>query len=160
MYNYGCPVDLDLVATVHLSGLALTAEVVRRLHAAGFPDLRTSHGFVIQHVVDGPRPAGEIARRMGITQQGASKAVGELVELGYLERTAAAGDARVRQVGLSSRGRDAVETTRRIRAEVEAELRATLGADRADALHAAATAALEWAGGGDAVRQRRVPPTS
>ena len=90
MYNYGCGVDVDLVTAVHLAGLALVAESLRRLHAAGFPDLRTSHGFVVQHVVDGPRPVGEIAQRMGISQQGASKAVAELVELGYLERTAAA----------------------------------------------------------------------
>ena len=60
-YNYSCAMDLDLVTAVHLSGLALVAEALRRLHEAGFPDLRTSHGFVIQHVVDGPRPSGEMA---------------------------------------------------------------------------------------------------
>lgn len=148
---------LDLVTAVHLGGLALVAASLHRLHAAGFPDLRTSHGFVIQHVVDGPRPAGEIARRMGVTQQGASKAVGELVRLGYLERRPAPGDARVRLVGLSDRGRDAVRTTRRIRAEVEAELTAVLGAGRTADLHELALATLEWAGGAAAVRERRVP---
>src|SRR5919199_6974036 len=125
--------DLDLVTAVHLAGLALVGASLRRLHEAGFPDLRTSHGFVIQHVVEGPRTAGEMARRLGISQQGASKAVGELVRLGYLERTPAPDDARVRLVGLSDRGRDAVRTTRRIRAEVEAELVDALGADRAAA---------------------------
>jgi DNA-binding MarR family transcriptional regulator len=149
--------DLDLVSAVHLSGLALIAETLRRLHAAGFDDLRTSHGFVIQHVVRGPRPAGEIARAMGITQQGGSKAVGELVELGYLERTTSPGDARVRLVGLSPRGWAAVRATRRIRDEVASELAAVLGPERAAGLHDAAVAALEWAGGGDAVRGRRVP---
>jgi DNA-binding MarR family transcriptional regulator len=161
MYNYGCAMDrdpdLDLVTAVHLGGLALVAESLRRLHAAGFPDLRTSHGFVIQHVVEGPRTAGEMARRMGISQQGASKAVGELVRLGYLERAPAPGDARVRLVGLSARGWEAVRTTRRLRAEVEAELVEVLGPDRAAALHGAALAALEWAGGAAAVRERRVP---
>ena len=68
-------------------------------------------------------------------------------------------DGRVRLIGLSERGRAAVQTTRRIRA-VEAELTAVLGADQAAALHTAATAALEWAGGGDAMRSRRVPPRS
>lgn len=60
---------------------------MRRLHAAGHADLRTSHGYVVQHVVEGPRPVGEIATRMGITQQAVSKTVGELVGIGYLERT-------------------------------------------------------------------------
>ena len=152
--------DVDLVTAVHLAGLALTAETVRRLHAAGFADLRTAHGFVVQHVVTGPRPVGEIAERMGVTQQAVSKSVGELVALGYLERLPDREDGRVRLIGLSERGRAAVETTRRIRAEVEAELTAVLGADQAAALHTAATAALEWAGGGDAMRSRRVPPPS
>ena len=150
--------ETDLVTAVHLAGLALTAEAVRRLHAAGFADLRTAHGFLVQHVVEGPRPVGEIAERMGVTQQAVSKSVGELVATGYLERTADPADARVRLVGLSARGRDAVATTRRIRADVEAELARALGAERAAALHDAALAALEWAGGGDAVRARRVLP--
>ena len=47
--------------------------------------------------------------------------------------------------------------TRRIRAEVEAELTATLGPDRASVLHDAAVAALKWAGGGDGMRTRQVP---
>jgi DNA-binding MarR family transcriptional regulator len=152
--------EIDLVTAVNLAGLALTAETVRRLHAAGYADLRTAHGYVVQHVVEGPRPVGDIAARMGVTQQAVSKSVGELVGLGYLERTPDADDARVRLIGLSERGRAAVETTRRIRAEVESELTATLGTDRAAALHDAAVAAVEWAGGGDPMRARRVPPPS
>ena len=132
--------DIDLVTAVQLAGLALTTETLRRLNAAGFPDLRTSHGYLIQHVVEGPRPVGEIAARMRVTQQAVSKAVGELVGLGYLERTTDAADARVRLIGLSARGRAAVATTRRIRAEVEAELTAILGADHA-AAHAVAAGA-------------------
>lgn len=149
--------DLDLVSAVHLGGLALVAESLRRLHAAGFPDLRTAHGFVIQHVVDGPRPAGELAHRLGVSQQGASKAVAELVRLGYLEQWPAPHDGRVRLVGLTDRGRAAVRATRAVRAEVAAELSAALGADRAAALRAVAAEALEWAGGTSAVRERRVP---
>ena len=152
--------NLDLVTTVHLAGLALTAQAVRRLHDAGYEDLRTAHGFVIQHVVDGPRPVGEIAARMGVTQQAASKSLGELVGLGYLERIAHPSDARVRLVGLSERGQAAVRTTRRMRAEVEAELAASLGHARTAALQEAAAAALEWAGGGEAARARRVPEPS
>lgn len=148
--------ELDLVTAVHLAGLALNDETLRRVHAAGYRDIRVSHGFVVQHVVEGPRPVGEMAERMGVTQQAASKAVAELVELGVLQRTTGPDDARVRLVGLSPRGRALVADTRRIRAGIEAELATALGAGRADTLRAAALAALEWAGGADAVRGRRV----
>lgn len=151
--------ELDLVTALSLAGAALTEQALRRVHAAGFHDLRTSHGYVVQHVVDGARPVGEIAERMGVTQQAASKAVGELVALGYLLRETDPADARLRRVALSDRGRDAVETTRRVRAELESELGTALGADRVQELRAAAADALEWAGA-DAARGRRVrPPT-
>ncbi|OJY48206.1 MarR family winged helix-turn-helix transcriptional regulator [Pseudonocardia sp. 73-21] len=133
---------------------------MRRLHAAGHADLRTSHGYVVQHVVEGPRPVGEIATRMGITQQAVSKTVGELVGIGYLERTTDPADARVRLVGLSARGRTAVTATRRIRDEVQSELAAVLGEERTAALHETALAALEWAGGGDTMRTRQVPEST
>jgi DNA-binding MarR family transcriptional regulator len=149
--------EIDLVTAVQLAGLALTTETLRRLRAEGHPDLRTAHGYLIQHVVEGPRPVGEIAARMRVTQQAVSKSVGELVGLGYLERAPALDDARVRLIGLSEHGRAAVAATRRIRAEIEAELSATLGPDRASVLHDAALAALEWAGGGDSMRARQVP---
>jgi len=148
--------DLDLVTAVHLGGIALITESMRRLQAARYGDLRISHGYVVQHVVEGPRPVGEIATRMGVSQQAASKSVGELVELGYLERIADPSDARLRLVGLSPRGRAAVEATRRIRAEIEAELAAVLTPSGAAALHHGALAVLDWAGAGSAVRDRRV----
>ncbi len=93
---------------------------------------------------------------MGVTQQEASKSIGELVRLGYLDRLPDPADARVRRVGLSERGRAAVVTTRRIRAEVGAELATALGATTTAALHEAAEAALAWAGGADAAQARRV----
>jgi DNA-binding MarR family transcriptional regulator len=150
-------VELDLVSAVFLSGLALNEEALRRLHAAGHSDLRISHGFLIQHVVEEPRPIGELAARMGITQQAASKAVAELTGLGYLERSVDPSDARVRRIGLSSRGAEMVEAARAIRASMEAELAAELGAEHIESIKSSAWRILEWAGGADAVRARRVP---
>ena len=149
--------EIDTVTALHLSGLALTTEALRRLHAAGYSDLRISHGFVVQHLVQGPVRVGDLAARMGVTQQAASKAVAELTALGYLERGADPADARVRRIGLSARGRAAVATTRAVRADIERELAAALGADRVEAARRTALDALEWAGGADAVRARRVP---
>ena len=152
--------DVDLVSALGLTGTALTAEAVRRLAAAGHADVRESHGYLIQHVVEGPRPVGEIAERMEVTQQAVSKAAAELVALGYLERTGDPADARVRLLGLSARGRALVDTTRGIRADIAAELATALGADTVERLRVTALAALEWAGAGEVVRTRRVRPPS
>ena len=95
---------------------------------------------------------GDLAARMGVTQQAASKAVAELAALGYVDRTADPADGRVRRVGLSARGRAAVATTRAVRADIARELTAALGADRVEAARRAALDALEWAGGAEAVR--------
>jgi DNA-binding MarR family transcriptional regulator len=111
----------------------------------------------VQHVVDGPRSIGELAERMGVTQQAASKAVGELERLGYVERAPDPADARVRRVGLSARGVEAVARTREVRAGLEAELVELLGEQRVAALKETAWSVLEWTGGAEAVRARRVP---
>ncbi len=150
--------ELDVVTALYLAGLALTTETLRRVRAAGHPRLRISHGFVVQHLVEGPVRIGDLAVRMDVTQQAASKAVAELEALGYVERSVDAGDGRVRRVGLSDRGRAAVAATRAARADIARELGDTVGGDRVEEARRAALDALEWAGGADAVRARRVRP--
>jgi DNA-binding MarR family transcriptional regulator len=151
------PAQLDPVLAVTLTGLALDAEVLRRLHARGFPDVRTTHGFVFQHLVGGPLPVGALARRMGVSQQAASKAVHELERLDYLERTADAADGRVRRVALSRRGTAVVQAGRDVRAELADDLAARLGARRVEAMRGTLLELLDAVGGTAAVRRRRVP---
>jgi DNA-binding MarR family transcriptional regulator len=149
---------LDVVAVTLLCGLALNEDVMTRLGARGHGGLRFSHGFVVQHLVEGPVAVGELARRMGVSQQAASKVTAELESLGYVERSADPADRRVRRVGLSERGRQAIEDTRAARAEVAGELAERLGARRVETLRRGLLEALEAAGGMEAVRARRVPP--
>jgi DNA-binding MarR family transcriptional regulator len=149
--------DIDVVAAALLCGLALNEDVLRRLHERGHPALRFSHGFLVQHLIEQPIPVGELAERMGVTQQAASKAAGELEALGYAERVPDEADARVRRVRLSARGEEAVEATRAVRAEVAAELAERLGARRVETLRRSLLAALDATGGMEAVRTRRVP---
>lgn len=149
---------LDLVVVAQLTGTALTELARERLGDRGHPDLRTSHGYLFQHLVDGPISIGELAGRMGVTQQAASKAAAELAGLGYVERIADRADGRVRRVGLSSGGHAAVAATRSVRAELVAEIAERLGADRVDAARRTLLAALDAVGGMPAVRTRRVRP--
>ena len=151
------PASLDVVIVTSLTGLAVGDEVLRRLHAQGFEDLRTSHGFVFQHLVAGPLPVGALARRMGVTQQAASKAAGELERLGYLERVGDPDDGRVRRIAIGPRGEAAVRAGREVREGLARELADTVGADRLETVRAALVEVLTAVGGAEAVRGRRVP---
>lgn len=146
---------LDLGQLAFFLGQAQNEAVLKQLHAAGFDGIRIAHGYLVQHVVEGDRSVTELAERMGVTQQAVSKVVGELSELGYLEQ-APSDDARVRRVRLSMRGRDMLETTRRLRRDLERKL--LHGASPAVVRQAKAllATALERLGGVDALRARRV----
>jgi len=152
------PADLDLSLVALFAGYALNDEVARRLEASGFEGLRFSHGFLIQHLVEGARSVGELAELMGVTQQAVSKTVRELEGLGYLGRRAPSEDARVRLVTLTERGVAALQAGRSARAEVVAELRASLGARRVDAATAVLRDVLQASGAITDIRRRRVRP--
>ena len=135
----------------------LNAETLERL-AAEHPQVRYTHGFLIQQLVEGPRPVGEIAENLGVTSQAVSKSVRELEALGYVSRSADPNDARVRRVALTDRGRDAVDAAREIREGLNSRFASALGDERAAATAAALADAVRESGALDAVLGRRVPP--
>jgi DNA-binding MarR family transcriptional regulator len=150
------PAGLDLGYLALFVGHAMNEAVLRTLASRGHGALRTSHGFVFQHLVAGARTIGELAERMAMTQQAASKAVAELERLGYVERTADAGDARVRRIALSARGKAAIAAGRKARAALERRLESRCGVAAITAARRTLAAALEELGGAEAVRARRV----
>ncbi|HKQ70786.1 MAG TPA: MarR family transcriptional regulator [Polyangiaceae bacterium] len=136
-------------------GQCLNERVLAELRERGHEKLRISHGYVIQHLVGADRTINELAERMGVSQQAASKAAAELSSLGYIA-DAETDDARTRRVGLSPKGRAMLDETRRLRDALERELvRGSTGRAVADARRVLA-AMLEKLGGADAVRRRRV----
>lgn len=154
------PAAADLSLAALFAGWALADEVQRRIAADGLDDLRFADGVVFQHLVRGPRTIGSLAERLGVTQQGASKAVADLERRGYVRREADPDDGRARRVALTARGEQAIDAGRRHRAAVEAELAAKLGHRRVESARRTLVDALETFGGSAAVRGRRVrPPT-
>jgi DNA-binding MarR family transcriptional regulator len=121
----------DLVLAALFVGSALNDEMLERLAEAGHSKLRFHHRVLFQHLLDGERSIGELAEALGVTQQAVSKTVSELESLGYLERRPGR-DARVRLVALTSVAEDALRDAKAARAEIVAELREELGADRVD----------------------------
>ena len=148
--------DKDFVLWTLLLAEVLNGEVLERLRAE-HPDLRYSHGFVFQQLVEGPRPVGEVAENLGVTSQAISKAARELEALGYLERVPDPGDARVRRLALSERGRAAVEAGRSARDELNRALADALGVERVEAAAQTLMDAVSARGAMSAVRARRVP---
>jgi DNA-binding MarR family transcriptional regulator len=93
---------------------------------------------------------------MDVSQQRASKATAELEELGYVRREPDPADARVRRIALTDRGRAAIESARRARAEVVGELRASLGAERLASTEEFLRDVLRAVGAEGSIQARRV----
>ncbi|AQZ60756.1 Transcriptional regulator, MarR family [[Actinomadura] parvosata subsp. kistnae] len=151
--------ELDLGTLALFVGSAAAEAVQKELAAHGFDGLRVSHGYVFQHLVeDLPRTIGELARKMEVTQQAASKVVAELEGLGYVERVPDPRDARIRRVRLTGRGHAAVGAARRARAAQEERLVARGGRERLEECRAVLAELLEELSGAGAVRRREVRP--
>lgn len=88
--------------------LAAAAEVTDAIHhgvvAAGFTDIRPTHGFAFVRMAPNGATVGEIAEHLGVTKQAASQIVDELVKKGYAERNPHPHDARARLITLTERG--------------------------------------------------------
>ncbi|MFE3548236.1 MarR family winged helix-turn-helix transcriptional regulator [Streptomyces kronopolitis] len=151
--------QLDTGSLALFVGFAASQRVQEQLAEQGFGDLRFSHGYVFQHLVDDARPTvGELAAKLDMTQQGASKAVVELERLGYVERVPDPGDARARRVVLTARGRAAVAAARQARSTLDDRLAARFGADRLAEHRALLAQLLDELGGTTDVRRRGVRP--
>jgi DNA-binding MarR family transcriptional regulator len=152
------PLDaLDLGHLALFVGNRVNELVLAELHAAGFEGARISHGYVFQHVVEGPRTITELARRLAVSQQAASKMVAELSALGFLEDVPS-NDARSRQIALSAYGKSAVRKARSVRAALEKKLVRKHGKEIEDARLLLARV-LDDLGGTEAIgrRQARAP---
>lgn len=151
------PDDLDLGHLALFVGQAANQWVLAKLETEGFRALKPSHGYLVQHLLAGPRAVGELARLLGVTQQAVSKSVQELEAAGYVT-IAPGADARVRRVELSERGVEAVDAARRCRKRLEQRLRRACGADAFGQAKIALKHALSELGGLEAVRARRIRP--
>jgi DNA-binding MarR family transcriptional regulator len=149
--------DLPLSYLAQFVGAAAGERVLGELGKRGYSAVRPSHGYLIQHLLGGPRSITELAELLGVTQQAVSKSVGELSRAGYLKPVQSS-DARVRRIALSARGLACVETTRDARKKLEAELSATLGKRRFEQTRRALVRLVEHLGLADDVRLRRIRP--
>jgi DNA-binding MarR family transcriptional regulator len=152
------PHELDTATLAFLSGDAANRVLLARIRAAGHPQVRIAHGYLIQHLVDAAPTVGELAASLGVTQQAASKSARELEHLGYLIRSTDPDDRRITRLELSDRGHDVVATARRMRRALEDEMTSAVGEAALSVVHDALRTLLTLADGDAAVRDRAVPP--
>ena len=145
---------LDVVAAL------VSQRILARVIAGGCPRLRASDGFVFQHLVPGPLPVSDLAQRLQVTPQGASKLVMDLESRGYVRRSTDARDQRRRLVELTTLGRRAVTRARAERRTTAREFERVLGPETGAAFVDALGTLMEHLGGFDALRSRRLRPPS
>jgi DNA-binding MarR family transcriptional regulator len=107
-------------------------ELHAHLAGGGFGDLGRSYGHVFRTLdADPATTVTAIARGLGITVQGASKLVQEMVERGYVVRQPDPTDARVKLLRLGPRGEGALKAARTFHRAYERRLTRQIGAERA-----------------------------
>lgn len=156
------PIDLAQLELTYLAffvGSLANDWVQDELKRSGTGGMRQAHGYVIQHLLGGPRAIGELAGLLGVTQQAVSKSVAELERAGMLESVASE-DARVRRVRLTAAGERGVRHARSARRKLERRLERRCTSAGLETARRVLVAALEELGGVDAVKRRRVRPAS
>lgn len=126
-----------LIALLDRATAALGEELGRRLDAAGYGDIRETHGCVFGHIgPDGARLT-ELAERAGLTKQAVGEVATELQQLGYVERLPDPDDGRAKIIRLTERGHEAQRAGFAILDDLEAEWASRLGPERVEGMREA-----------------------
>ena len=124
-------------ALLRLPWEAVQRRMLERLHEDGFDDLDAAHLIVFQYPGPHDTRPSELAARLRISKQALGYLVGQLEQLGYLERRPDPHDQRGKRIVVTPRGAHAIHTIREAVAEIEIEWTRKLGATRFDQLREA-----------------------
>ena len=109
---------------------AVHRRMFERLHERGFTDIDPAHLIVFQWPgPDDTRPS-ELAARLQISKQALNYLLGQLEQLGYLERRQDPHDQRGKRIAVTKRGRTAIRTIREAVDEIETAWAKQLGSER------------------------------
>jgi DNA-binding MarR family transcriptional regulator len=106
--------------------MAIEQRMDERMAAAGFGDLRSTHGKVFQFIGDGCTVT-ELAARAQMTRQSMAELVEHLEQRGYVERLPHPADRRARLVRLTARGEATIPVALATLGELEREWARILG---------------------------------
>ena len=117
-----------------LCSAKFSQQLLQALWDAGFTDQRAVYDRVFPFVPPEGIRLTDLAERAGMTKQAMSELVGDLVEMGYLQRVPDPSDGRAKLIEFTDRGWAAVETVLASFKRVEADLTKSLGKKRMDDL--------------------------
>jgi DNA-binding MarR family transcriptional regulator len=110
--------------------VALNGQVVPRLVAHGFPDVRPAHNAVFQYLDAAGTTVSTLAERAEMTKQAMAELVAHLEERGYVDRVPDPADRRAKLVRPTAKGRRVYAVVREMVPEMEQRLVELLGATR------------------------------
>jgi DNA-binding MarR family transcriptional regulator len=116
-----------LGALVRRPAEAVHLRLLREAKEAGFTDLVPAHLAVLRYPGPNGRRPSDLAAEVGITKQAMNYLLGQLEQLGYLERRDDPDDLRSKRVHLTARGEELRQAIRRTVLRIEEELAAELG---------------------------------
>jgi DNA-binding MarR family transcriptional regulator len=109
----------NLVTLLLRASLLMTAELIDRLIAAGYPDVRPADGRVFENLDPGGTRLIDLAERAQMTHQSMSELVVGLEQRGYVERRPDPTDRRARLVCLTAKGKKIVRLAVKEIAQIE-----------------------------------------
>lgn len=125
---------LDLGILLGLAYQAFTDALRADLDARGFTDLGSAYGYVFRALADETLRLSDLAKRLGMSNQGAAKIIDEMHARGYVTRGPDPDDGRAKTLLLTPRGRAALAAARRFHAKYERRLRGVSGERDVDVL--------------------------
>ncbi|MFI9012250.1 MarR family winged helix-turn-helix transcriptional regulator [Actinosynnema sp. NPDC053489] len=127
----------------------MTDRFHERLAERDLEPLRPAHGYAFRYLADQPSAtAVDLASHLGVSKQAATRTVAELVEWGYVHRTAHPTDRRAHALALTGKGRSYLRLADELWAELEAEFADVVGARQLAVLREALETYLAGATGG------------
>ncbi len=128
--------ELPLPGLLEIAAEAMFEDFRRELVAAGYGDIRPTHGCVFRFVRDDGMRLTELATAAGLTKQSLGEIVDDLADRGYVERLPDPADRRAKLIHLTARGKDAQAAGLQLFAKVEAGWAERYGAKRIAQLRA------------------------
>jgi DNA-binding MarR family transcriptional regulator len=122
--------DHSLSVLISILNRTIDDTVMAGLDAAGFPDLRRSHGLVFEMLDWSGSRITDMAKRARITKQAMGELVTDLEQMGYVERVPDPHDGRAKLVKRTERGQAAVTAAVSALTEMEERWAEFLGEPR------------------------------
>ena len=121
----------------------LIDELVADLHEAGYPEIRSAHSRVFEHLPAKGARVARMAQEAQMTQQSMTELVEYLERRGYVERLPDPSDGRAKLVRLTRSGKKLSAKGAEIMGEIDASWEARLGKRRLQDMRSALSDVLE-----------------